>query len=104
LANQKEDRVRVNHHPRVRVSGLVGLGLVSTNRSSTTPTVKILMKVLAAYLLSSLSGEPVDKKKITAILSSVGIDAGDRVDSLLEQLEGKDLQEVFDCKTAHCPR
>ncbi|EGF83097.1 hypothetical protein BATDEDRAFT_84629 [Batrachochytrium dendrobatidis JAM81] len=54
------------------------------------------MKVLAAYLLASLaeSGEP-NKKQITSILSSVGIESdADRVDTLIKELSGKTIAEV----------
>ncbi|KAI8927454.1 60s acidic ribosomal protein-domain-containing protein [Entophlyctis helioformis] len=55
------------------------------------------MKVLAAYLLASLaeSGAP-DAAKISAILSSVGIEAEDaRIETLISELEGKDLAAVI---------
>ena len=54
------------------------------------------MKHLAAYLLLGLSGntEP-SADDIKGVLSSVGIDADEeRLDKLIEELKGKDLQEV----------
>ena len=54
------------------------------------------MKHLAAYLLLGLGGntEP-SAKDIKAVLSSVGIDADDeRLDKLLEELNGKDINSV----------
>lgn len=54
------------------------------------------MKFIAAYLLSNLTNEPVSSAKISAILSSVGIESDDaRVESLLASLSGKDLAEVI---------
>jgi len=54
------------------------------------------MKHLAAYLLLGLGGNTspsaADVKKV---LSSVGIEADDdRLDTLIEELEGKDINEV----------
>lgn len=54
------------------------------------------MKHLAAYLLCGLGGntEP-SADDIKTVLSSVGIDADEeRLDKLIEELKGKDLQEV----------
>jgi large subunit ribosomal protein LP2 len=54
------------------------------------------MKFLAAYLLASLSEEPVTVKKISSILSSVGIDSDDeKINLILSGLEGKTLDEVI---------
>lgn len=54
------------------------------------------MKVIAAYLLASLTGEPVTESKLTAILSSVGVEAdSSRVAALLKELEGKDIATVI---------
>ena len=53
------------------------------------------MKVLAAYLLASLSGEPVTAATLKTILSSVGIEDSDRIAALLKELEGKNIQEVI---------
>jgi hypothetical protein len=57
---------------------------------------KFKMKYLAAYLLLNLAGnESPSAEDIKSILSSVGIDAeGDRLDKLLSELEGKNIQEV----------
>jgi large subunit ribosomal protein LP2 len=54
------------------------------------------MKHLAAYLLLSLGGNTSPSAKdIKAVLESVGIEADDeRLNSLISELKGKDLQEV----------
>ena len=54
------------------------------------------MKHLAAYLLLGLGGNTdPSADDIKAVLSSVGIDADeDRLDKLIEELKGKNLQEV----------
>lgn len=56
----------------------------------------IKMKHLAAYLLLGLGGntEP-SAEDIKGVLESVGIDADeDRLEKLIAELKGKDLQEV----------
>lgn len=54
------------------------------------------MKYLAAYLLLALAGnEKPSAADIKSVLSSVGIDADEeRVNKVISELEGKDLQEV----------
>lgn len=54
------------------------------------------MKHLAAYLLLSLGGNTSPSAEdVKGVLSAVGIDADpDRLDKLIKELEGKDLQEV----------
>jgi large subunit ribosomal protein LP2 len=54
------------------------------------------MKYLAAYLLLALAGnETPSAADIKSVLSSVGIDAeGDRLDKVIAELEGKNIQEV----------
>ena len=55
------------------------------------------MKHLAAYLLLGLAGnnEP-SADDIKGVLSSVGVDADDdRLEKLLEELKGKDINEVW---------
>ena len=54
------------------------------------------MKHLAAYLLLSLGGNSSPSAKdIKKVLESVGIEADDeRLDSLISELKGKDLQTV----------
>ncbi|MCJ1297591.1 60S acidic ribosomal protein P2 [Hypocenomyce scalaris] len=55
------------------------------------------MKHLAAYLLLGLGGntEP-SADDIKGVLSSVGIDADEeRLDKLIDELKGKDLQELI---------
>jgi large subunit ribosomal protein LP2 len=56
------------------------------------------MKHLAAYLLLTLGGNSSPSAKdIKEVLESVGIEADDeRLDTLLSELKGKDIQEV--CK------
>ncbi|OGE53714.1 hypothetical protein PENARI_c007G00711 [Penicillium arizonense] len=55
------------------------------------------MKYLAAYLLLALAGnETPSAADIKSVLSSVGIDAeGDRLDKVIAELEGKNLQELI---------
>ena len=54
------------------------------------------MKHLAAYLLLGLAGNTSPSAAdIKGVLESVGIDADeDRLNTLLSELEGKDIQEV----------
>ena len=54
------------------------------------------MKHLAAYLLLGLGGNTSPSASdIKSVLESVGIDADeDRLDKLIAELKGKDLQEV----------
>ena len=54
------------------------------------------MKHLAAYLLLGLGGNTnPSAKDIKEVLDSVGIEADeDRLDKLLEELNGKDINEV----------
>jgi large subunit ribosomal protein LP2 len=54
------------------------------------------MKHLAAYLLLALAGnESPSAADVKGVLSSVGIDADtDRLEKLIAELQGKDLQEV----------
>ena len=54
------------------------------------------MKHLAAYLLLGLGGNTSPSADdVKGVLASVGIDAdGDRLEKLIAELKGKDLQEV----------
>ena len=54
------------------------------------------MKHIAAYLLLGLGGNTSPSKSdIKEVLGAVGVEADDeRLDSLLSELEGKDIQEV----------
>jgi large subunit ribosomal protein LP2 len=54
------------------------------------------MKHLAAYLLLSLAGNASPSAEdIKSVLSSVGIDAdAERLQKLITELEGKDIQQV----------
>jgi len=56
------------------------------------------MKVIAAYMLAVLGGKASPTAKdINAILKSVGITAeADRVNELLKQLEGKNLDQLIE--------
>ncbi|MCJ1254460.1 60S acidic ribosomal protein P2 [Lignoscripta atroalba] len=55
------------------------------------------MKHLAAYLLLGLGGNTSPSASdVKAVLESVGIDADEeRLDKLISELEGKDLQELI---------
>jgi large subunit ribosomal protein LP2 len=55
------------------------------------------MKHLAAYLLLTLGGNSSPSAKdIKAVLESVGIEADDdRLNTLLSELKGKDINEVW---------
>ncbi|KAL4914715.1 60S acidic ribosomal protein P2-A [Aspergillus aurantiobrunneus] len=55
------------------------------------------MKHLAAYLLLALAGnEKPSSSDIKEVLSSVGVDADDeRLEKLLSELEGKDINELI---------
>ncbi|KAJ5915966.1 hypothetical protein N7454_010873 [Penicillium verhagenii] len=55
------------------------------------------MKHIAAYMLLALAGnESPSVADIKAVLSSVGIDAEtDRVEKLIAELQGKNLQELI---------
>ncbi|KAL2815374.1 60s acidic ribosomal protein-domain-containing protein [Aspergillus granulosus] len=55
------------------------------------------MKYLAAYLLLALAGnESPSASDIKEVLSAVGIDAeGERLEKLLSELEGKNIQELI---------
>ncbi|KAI1928715.1 60S acidic ribosomal protein P2 [Ophidiomyces ophidiicola] len=55
------------------------------------------MKHLAAYLLLGLGGNTSPSASdVKEVLSSVGIDADEeRLDKLISELEGKDLQELI---------
>ncbi|KAJ5666975.1 hypothetical protein N7462_011384 [Penicillium macrosclerotiorum] len=55
------------------------------------------MKHLAAYLLLALAGnESPSAADVSAVLSSVGIDAdSERLEKLIAELQGKNLQELI---------
>ncbi|GAD92668.1 60S acidic ribosomal protein P2 [Paecilomyces variotii No. 5] len=55
------------------------------------------MKHLAAYLLLGLAGNTAPSAEdVKAVLSSVGIDADEeRLNKLIAELEGKDIQELI---------
>ncbi len=55
------------------------------------------MKHLAAYLLLGLGGNTSPSASdVKGVLESVGIDADEeRLDKLIAELKGKDLQEVY---------
>ncbi|KAJ5172582.1 hypothetical protein N7492_005175 [Penicillium capsulatum] len=55
------------------------------------------MKHLAAYLLLALAGnESPSAADIKGVLSSVGVDAdSDRLEKVIAELQGKDLQELI---------
>lgn len=74
------------------------LPLVERNRSSQTNTSCriFIMKHLAAYLLLRLGGNTSPSADdVKGVLASVGIDADEeRLDKLISELKGKNLQEV----------
>ncbi|KAI4720104.1 hypothetical protein E4T48_03703 [Aureobasidium sp. EXF-10727] len=55
------------------------------------------MKYLAAYLLLNLAGnEQPSAEDVKSVLSSVGVDAeGDRLEKLISELSGKNIQELI---------
>jgi large subunit ribosomal protein LP2 len=59
------------------------------------------MKHLAAYLLLNLGGNASPSAKdIKGVLESVGIEADDeRLNTLISELKGKDIQEVCGYKS-----
>ena len=59
------------------------------------------MKHLAAYLLLGLGGNTSPSATdVKGVLESVGIDADEeRLDKLIAELKGKDLQEVYNIMT-----
>ena len=63
------------------------------------------MKHLAAYLLLGLGGNTSPSaSEIKEVLSAVGVEADDeRLETLLSELEGKDINEVCDL-SAHLLR
>lgn len=63
------------------------------------------MKHVAAYLLLGLGGNTAPSAAdVKAVLEAVGIEADeDRLDTLISELEGKDLQEVRYISTASYP-
>lgn len=56
------------------------------------------MKLLAAYLLLQIGGNASPSgADVKALLETVGIEAeSDRLDKLISELEGKDINEVSD--------
>ena len=58
------------------------------------------MKHLAAYLLLGLGGNTSPSADdVKGVLASVGIDADEeRLDKLIAELKGKDLQEVYNTR------
>ncbi|KAK3847592.1 MAG: hypothetical protein J3R72DRAFT_431721 [Linnemannia gamsii] len=60
------------------------------------------MKYLAAYLLLTIGGNTAPAAKdITALLATVGIEAeSERIETLIAQLAGKDINEVKKKKTS----
>ena len=61
-----------------------------------------IMKHLAAYLLLGLGGNTSPSAKdVKEVLGAVGIEADDeRLDKLISELKGKDLQEVHTMVTS----
>merc|ERR1711977_576520 len=71
--------------------------IVSPVRPSSKSPKPSKMKHLAAYLLLGLGGNSdPSADDIKGVLSSVGIDADDeRLDKLIEELKGKDINELI---------
>ena len=69
------------------------------NLGSTSKSFK--MKHLAAYLLLGLAGNTSPSASdVKGVLESVGIDADEaRLDKLISELKGKDIQEVWHHKS-----
>lgn len=65
--------------------------------TSISPTSIVTMKYLAAYLLLTIGGNAAPSAKdITALLATVGIEAeSQRIETLIAQLAGKDINEVL---------
>jgi large subunit ribosomal protein LP2 len=64
------------------------------------------MKHLAAYLLLGLGGNTSPSAAdVKAVLESVGIEADDeRLNKLISELEGKDINEVRKIPAVECKR
>lgn len=69
---------------------------LSVPKLTRIPTRTFKMKHLAAYLLLGLGGNTSPSADdIKGVLSSVGVEADDeRLEKLLSELEGKDINEV----------
>ncbi|KAG9319900.1 hypothetical protein KVV02_007265 [Mortierella alpina] len=63
----------------------------------------LTMKYLAAYLLLTIGGNAAPAAKdVSALLATVGIEAeSERIESLIAQLAGKDINEVREKKTSY---
>ena len=84
-----------NHHlPGIYLDQL--LRICANAERSRAWVANFEMKHLAAYLLLNIGGNTSPSADdIKGVLESVGIEAeDDRLDKLLEELKGKDLQEV----------
>lgn len=68
----------------------------TSKTDSRLPLATAKMKHMAAYLLLGLGGNTSPSAEdIKGVLSSVGIEADDeRLNTLLKELEGKDISEV----------
>ena len=71
--------------------------MIAISSQTNTRSSTLLMKHLAAYLLLTLGGNTSPSADdVKGVLSSVGIDADEeRLDKLIAELKGKDLQEVI---------
>ena len=58
------------------------------------------MKELAVYLMLVLGGNATPSKSdVETALSAVGLEASDRLDALMAEMEGKDLHELLEAGT-----
>merc|ERR1712071_26951 len=54
------------------------------------------MKYVSAFLLAALSGSAPDKKQVTKVLESIGVEIDDaKLSKICEELEGKDINEII---------
>merc|ERR1712071_230788 len=54
------------------------------------------MKYVSAFLLAALSGNAPDKKQVTKVLESIGVEIDDaKLSKICEDLEGKDINEII---------
>merc|ERR1712071_429447 len=54
------------------------------------------MKYVSAFLLAALSGNAPDKKQVTKVLESIGVEIDDaKLSKICEELEGKDINEII---------
>merc|ERR1711939_175389 len=91
-----------NDHPELEVSVCTAITVLksdgfSCSLTSTTNYNTVKMKHMAAYLLLGLGGNTSPSANdIKEVLASVGVETEQaRVESLLKELEGKDINELI---------